>query len=199
MDEGEKLKEKLKKIKADAEMPPDVFLLFGALGAGKTASCSFLRSYFGYKIIEMDKYLSDKFNTPVTEYFAKEGVVKFYNETLIAIEEIKEQESKAMQSMYKSVMIDIGSGSLFDYRAVELAKQNNSVLLTADPSLLYQRNKCKEVYNEFGSYNYWQFMCKRDVYEACKIKIDVGYLNLEQVAETVYRKIEVYKKEVIYK
>lgn len=171
-----------------------VLLIMGAYGVGKSTISSLLVEKYknDYVHINLDNYIARKKKMDIKEYMGKVGYEKFYEESkrCIGIIECNKYKRKWIG---KTLLIDIGSGSTFDYRAFELTNSYHSVLLTADPDYIYNtRQKCKESgMRDIGYYKYWQFSKEKDkLYENCSIKFDVAYLTPEQVAEQLNTKIK---------
>lgn len=190
----------------------DVFLVFGAMGAGKTTVGKYMKENYNrhskinpYDFIELDDYIRKDSGMSVTEYFKTIGYEKFYEHSVMCVENIIENFHKEKLSCmmrdekpYSILLIDIGAGSTFDYRAISLVNNYQSIHLSADSDYLYtNRSKCIETYKEFGYYNYFHFNKERDIlYNKCDIKIDVAYLTVQQVAENIDWKIKNYLLEL---
>ena len=177
------------------------FLVVGALGVGKTTICKLLAEKYivpstmkkQFKHVDLDGYFARYKKMPVTEYFAKVGYEKFYEESHRIIKMLYKRHTVRKDNPNLILLIDVGSGSTFDYRSIELTRLYKSILLTADPEYLFKREKCKTSHKTLGTYKYWQFSKEKDaLYSQCKIKIDVSYLNPDMVAETVSRKITIF-------
>lgn len=176
----------------------DFFLMFGALGVGKTTVGSILKDdkRYEYDFYELDAIISKKVKKPISEYFNEIGMYKFYDVSLMQIErlfQIRENLGfNAPNSPAKPMIIDVGSGCIYDYRAKELLSKYNSIVLTADPEYLFNtRNKAQDIYKELGYYKTWQFGNeKQEIYSSCDINVDVSYLDAKQVAEIIHCKLK---------
>jgi shikimate kinase len=184
----------------------DVILVIGALGVGKSTISKYLAenihslNRIRYKHIDLDGYIGKLKKMEVKEYFAKVGYEKFYEESAKIISKLysnhlKKQSKIRMDSKKTTLLIDVGSGSTFDYKSVNLTKTYHSILLTADPEYLFYREKCKTSHKELGYYKYWQFGTeKKELYDQCTIKIDVAYLSVEQIAHVMDCKIKNFQR-----
>lgn len=186
------------------------FLVVGALGVGKTTVCKLLAEKYiipstsspfsstrkQFRHIDLDGWIARYKKMPVTEYFAKVGYEKFYEESHRVIKMLYKRHMVRIDNPNLILLIDVGSGSTFDYRAIELTKEFPSILLTSDPEYIFKREKCKTSHKTLGNYKYWQFSKEKDaLYSQCKIKVDVSYLTVEMVAETVSRKIAIFNMQ----
>lgn len=181
----------------------DFFLMYGALGVGKTTVGQILKKSFKYDFYELDSLISKEVGKPVSEYFNEAGMYKFYDksrETIISLYNTREKlgfNNPEYSSITKPIIIDVGSGSIYDYRAIELIGRFNSILLSADPQYLFEtRDKAKEIYKDFGYYTTWQFTKEKEmIYNTCDIKVDVSYLSPEETAYVVHRKIREFMRK----
>lgn len=178
----------------------NAFIVIGALGVGKTTVCSNLDKNHiipssmkkAYKHIDLDGYIAKLKKMPVTEYFGKVGYEKFYEESHKIIKRLYNNHIKSKTE--RILLIDVGSGSTFDYKSIALTKEFQSILLTADPEYLYEtRTKCQETHKQLGYYKYWQFgKEKEELYKSCDIKMDVSYLTYHHVSDSLAVKILTY-------
>ena len=170
------------------------FLVIGALGVGKSTICNELAKNFSseknpYIHIDLDAYIGKLKKMEVKEYFGKVGYEKFYEESNKIIRRLYFNHIKKKSK--KILLIDVGSGSTFDYKSISLNRDMASILLTADPEYLFEREKCQTSHKELGYYKFWQFgKEKEQLYSQCKIKIDVAYLNVTQIADIMDNKIK---------
>lgn len=179
----------------------DFFLMYGALGVGKTTVGQILKKVYKYDFYELDSLISKEVGKPVSEYFNESGMYKFYDkskETIMALYNTREnlgfhnpENNNVNSSVTHPMIIDVGSGSIYDYKAIELIGRFNSILLSADPQYLFEtRDKAKEIYKDLGYYTTWQFTKEKEIiYNSCDIKVDVSYLSPEETAYVLHRKI----------
>jgi len=185
----------------------DVILVIGALGVGKSTVSKYIAenihslNRIRYKHIDLDGYIGKLKKMEVKEYFGKVGYEKFYEESAKIISRlyknhIEKQSKIRMDSKKTTLLIDVGSGSTFDYKSVNLTKTYYSILLTADPEYLFEREKCKKSHKQLGYYIFWQFgnFVKKELYGNCTIKIDVSYLSVEQISYIMDCKIKNFQR-----
>lgn len=174
----------------------NAFLVIGALGAGKSTVCKYLAdTYFlhsvnkkQFKHIDLDAHIQKCKKMEVKEYFGKVGYEKFYEESFKYIKTLWNRH--VARNSETVLLIDVGSGSTFDYKSTQLTQLLPSILLTADPEYLFKREKCVTSHKELGYYKFWQFgKEKEQLYSQCKIKIDVSYMTIAQVAYAMCTKI----------
>ncbi|MBK7362729.1 MAG: AAA family ATPase [Micavibrio sp.] len=178
----------------------NVILVIGAYGVGKTTICKHIAEKYinlsdkkkQYIHIDLDGYIGKLHKMEVKDYFGKVGYEKFYDESYKIICRLYKNHAK--KKINKTLLIDVGSGSSFDYKSIALTKEFNALLLTADPEYLYDREKCKTSNKELGYYKFWQFGNeKKHLYSQCSIKIDVSFLTVEQIADIVDNKIKSFQ------
>ncbi len=166
----------------------------GAFGVGKSTISSLIsKTHKNYRHVDLDGYIAKKKKMDVKDFMGKIGYEKFYDESVKAIDEIVRGHNQYQKYQGQTLLIDVGSGSTFDYKAIQFAKNYYCILLNADAEYIYNsREKCKKSgMSDIGYYSYWQFgKEKEQLYKDCVIKIDVGYLTEEQAMETMNTKIK---------
>lgn len=173
-----------------------VFLIHGAGCVGKTTTANALQEMYpkNYLAIDLDDYVAKMAKQEsVMVYFSTIGMEKFYEESLKACKEIVKKYSNSK----KHVVVAVGSGSTYDLRAVALATDFNSILISLDTELIWnRRDRPKSLHRDYNTYYFWHFNSfKKSMYKKCKIKIDTSYLTPEQVAENLNLKIRGYVEE----
>jgi len=165
----------------------------GAFGVGKSTISGLMQTMYkkDYVHIDLDGYIARKKKMEIKEFMGTVGYEKFYDVSKRYIGHI-ENNRYSRKHINKTVLVDIGSGSTFDYRAFELTEKYNCILLSADAEYIYKREKCaKSGMKNVHYYKYWQFGKEKEkLYNNCTIKIDVAYLSPQQVAEIMNDKIK---------
>ena len=108
-------------------------VLIGFMGAGKSTISEFLKTAFAMDVIEMDQIIAEREGMSISDIFEVYGEQYFRDlETNLLIE---------MQSR-KNTIISCGGGAALRERNVkEMKKNGRVVLLTANPSTVYERVK----------------------------------------------------------
>jgi shikimate kinase len=178
----------------------NVFLVIGASGVGKSTVCRHLSETYPYilsdekrkyKHIDLDEYFARYKKMKVSEYFNKVGFKKFWEESYKYIKtHYKRHLARKKNNPNTILLIDVGAGSTLDYKSINLTKEFNTILLTADPEYLFEREKCKNNHKELGYFKWMEFSNERNnLYKNCNLKIDVSYLSVAQVSKVVDDKI----------
>ena len=179
-----------------------IFLIMGAFGVGKsTISALLAKTYKNYRHVDLDEHIAKKKKMGIKEFMGKIGYEKFYEVSERYINEIVIGHKNYKKYCGQTLLIDVGSGSTFDYRAFDLTNEHYCVLLTADAEYIYEtREKCKKSgMKNLHYYKYWQFgKEKEQLYANCVIKVDVAYLTPEQVAEQLNTKIKNFQDGSFY-
>ena len=181
----------------------NVILVIGASGVGKTTVCKFLTEQsisIKFKHIDLDDYFRRFKKMKVTEYFVKVGYKRFWEESYRYIKRHYDRHiARNKVDSETTLLIDIGAGSIFDHKSIRLTDEFFTLLLTADPEYLFEREKCKNNHKELGYFKFMEFSREREnLYKNCDIKVDVSYLDVKQVADVVYNKIWNFKRGQFY-
>lgn len=173
-----------------------LFLVVGASAVGKTTVVKKVCSdYDLFKSYDLDFEISKRFGNKdeeVVNYFQRVGINEFQENAFTIIEEV----SRVHINDDKIILFDIGAGATYAFKSVELAELYPTVLLTANPKYLWDnRKKARENHNNFNHYKMWQFNLQTMLHDACEIKIDVAYLDIIQVAESLKNKILNYSNK----
>lgn len=177
------------------------FLVVGATGVGKSTICEYMTNLnkvgFKYKHIDLDKYIGKRHKTTSQEYFMKHGHEKFYKESYAIIKKLYYNH---IQKHDKTILlIDVGVGSIQNWNSINLTNEFCGILLTADAEYLYYREKCRLFNKDIGSFKYFNFNKEKEIiYNQCKIKIDVSYLEIKSICEVMHEKIRRFMNGVYF-
>ncbi len=114
-----------------------IIALCGFMGAGKTTVGKNLARYLGYKFIDLDWYLEEKFGCSVAEFFSINGEAMFRAKELDALKEIILSYEKEDS---KGLILALGGGALTNEYSSEIIKSHTTcIYLNCSNSLLIKR------------------------------------------------------------
>lgn len=112
-----------------------VISLCGFMGAGKTTIGKNLARYMGYKFIDLDWYLEEKFGESVANYFDKYGEASFREQEVLALMEIITDYKDS-----KGLVLALGGGALTNVQSANVIKESTvCVYLNCDNKTLLKR------------------------------------------------------------
>ena len=110
---------------------PEVMLLCGFSGSGKTKTGEILADKIGYKFVDTDKVIEDHFGKTIPEIFLQMGEGKF---------RFAEADVIRLAVKQKPMVIALGGGALGDEHAVAYLKScGRLVYLQVTPETVYDR------------------------------------------------------------
>lgn len=117
------------------------------MGAGKSTIGKNLAIDIGYKFIDLDLYLEDKFGITVTEIFAKIGESGFRNEEYIVLNKIITERSNDLSRSNESILpnkhglvIALGGGTITNPKCAKIIKEKTfCIYLNCTKELLMKR------------------------------------------------------------
>ena len=105
--------------------------LIGFMGSGKTTLGSKLSKLMGYRFVDTDNYIEEKYNTTISDLFGNKGELEF-----------REIERKAINELIKEekIIISTGGGTPCFFNNMEKLNNNGiTVYLKVDIKTIIQR------------------------------------------------------------
>jgi shikimate kinase len=110
-----------------------IIFLIGFMGSGKTTLGKQLASKLGYRFIDQDEVIEQKYQMTVSEIFAKQGE-----------DEFRKAENEVLQELIKreSCVIATGGGAPCFHNNMELMNESGfTIYIKVDPEIIVQRLK----------------------------------------------------------
>lgn len=98
-----------------------VFFLIGAMGAGKSTLAQQLSDSLGYKVLDTDKLIEQKYNSTISEIFETKGEEEFRK---IELEMLKELSNSDLENS----VVACGGGLATQQVAIDIMKQKGEVI-----------------------------------------------------------------------
>lgn len=114
-----------------------IFFLIGFMGSGKTTLGRQLAVRLGYRFIDQDEFIEQKFQLSVSEIFANYGEEKF-----------REAEKEALKEIVKDTNCIVATGGGTPCFHDNLQFMNNhglTIYLKVDPEVIFQRLKATHI------------------------------------------------------
>ena len=154
------------------------FLLIGPSGVGKSTSLKILATDNSIEIYDLDCLIKEKVGaSSISKYLTDFGNENFFNKSKAAIENTFRE---------KIVLIAVGAGSIDFVGGHKWYKEQNTIVLTGNPDIIYERSDRKQFHPTLDGYKSSEFSAVRQrLYNNSKYNIDVTELTPEQVAEKI--------------
>jgi shikimate kinase len=98
-----------------------VFFLIGVMGAGKSTLAHQLSDSLGYKVLDTDKLIEQKYNSTISEIFETKGEEEFRK---IELEILKELSNSDLENS----VVACGGGLATQQAAIDIMKQKGEVI-----------------------------------------------------------------------
>lgn len=116
-----------------------IISLCGFMGAGKSTIGKNLARYTGYRFIDLDTYIQNKWGYMVSDIFTQIGEQGFRNEELIALQEIFEKE-RDQPPHSLGLILALGGGTVTTPACVQIIKDHTfCIYLRCTRDILVQR------------------------------------------------------------
>lgn len=179
-----------------------IISLCGFMGAGKSTLGKAIASQTGYKFIDLDHYIEDKYATSISNIFSKIGEQAFREQEKEALEEIISEHNYLNTKGDYNVILSLGGGTVTHSPSAQLIRENTKCvyLKCSRETLIYRlvKNNAKrpllagkseeELSNTIDS-----LMLKREsIYENCaNIIFDAGFGKVNVIAENLRKALKI--------
>ncbi len=154
------------------------FLLIGPSGVGKSTALKKLSADSTLAIHDLDNLVKENVGaSSLSKYFTDFGNQNFFNKSKDAIEKTDSQ---------KNILIAVGAGSIDFLGGHQWYNDQNTIVLTGDPEIIYKRSDRQRFHPTCDDYNASEFSSARQkLYNNSKFIIDVTRLTPEQVVDKI--------------
>lgn len=179
-----------------------IISLCGFMGAGKSTLGKAIALLTGYKFIDLDHYIEDKYATTISNIFTNGGEAAFREKEKEALEEIVAEHNYLNTKGEYNVILSLGGGTVTYAPSAQLIKENTKCvyLKCSRETLIYRlvKNNAKrpllsgksveELSNTIDS-----LMLKREsIYEkSANIIFDAGSGKVNVIAENLRKTLEI--------
>ena len=161
------------------------FLLIGPSGVGKSTVLKKLSADSSLVIHDLDNLVKENVGTiSLSKYFTDFGHQNFFNKSKDAIEKTYSD---------KNILIAVGAGSIDFPGGHQWYNDQNTIVLTGDPDIIYKRSDRHQFHPTCDGYKANEFSAVRQkLYNNSKFIVDVTHLTPEQVADKISEIIKNY-------
>jgi shikimate kinase len=154
------------------------FLLIGPTGVGKSTSLKILAANDSIEVYDLDYLVKENVSvSSISKYLTDFGNENFFNKSKEAIENISKEAN---------VLIAVGAGSIDFVGGHEWYNDQNTIVLTGTPDIIYNRSNRKIFHTTIDRYKLSEFSdVRQKLYGNSKYIIDVTNLTPEQVAHKI--------------
>lgn len=163
-------------------------ILIGFMGSGKSTVSRALSDRTGCFAVDMDFYIEEKAGKKISDIFAESGEESFRDMETEAVHELLQGKDR---------ILSCGGGTVLRDENVRCMKENGIiVLLTAEPSTIYERlkdTKDRPILNGHMNISYISALMekRRERYEAvCDVKVATDGVSKEDIVEEILRKCD---------
>ena len=161
------------------------FLLIGPTGIGKSTALKKLLKDNSIEIYDLDCLVKENVGAQsLSKYLKDFGDENFFNKSKDVIESIERE---------KNVLIAVGAGSINYVDGHQWYKDQNTIVLTGNPDIIYFRCDRQNFHPTVELYKEREFSSVRQkLYNNSKFIIDVTNLTPDEVAEKISEIIKTY-------
>ena len=154
------------------------FLLIGPSGVGKSTTLNKLIMDNSIEIYDLDCLIKENVGVDsVSDYFTRYGNENYFNKSKEIIKKL---------SRDKNIIIDVGAGSIDFLGGHQWYKDQNTIVLTGNPDIIYYRSDRQHFHPTLDLYKSREFsQVRQKLYNNSKHIIDVTNLKPDNVVEKI--------------